>query len=106
MSRTLYRTAMIEQIDTIITDPGRTEGDPQRFPAQTPRFIIAEVWPPLSQREGRVAQAPLAVWRMSIVPRPILRDLVFHHRVQPDHAIKIPTLCKIGETHPKDRATE
>lgn len=43
MSRALYRTVTIDQVDLIITDPGVSEDDRARFPSQKPRFIIAQM---------------------------------------------------------------
>lgn len=43
MSRALYRTVKIDQLDRIITDSGLTEKDRAKFPAQKPAFTIAEL---------------------------------------------------------------
>lgn len=43
MSRALHRTAMIEQLDKVITDPGLPEKEQAKFPQLKPEFVIAEL---------------------------------------------------------------
>lgn len=43
MARALHRTAAIEQISTVITDPGLADEDRVRFPTPAPAFRIAQM---------------------------------------------------------------